>query len=323
MLSKLSCMDDKSANTARLIALDWGTSSLRAWLLADDGEVIDARTARRGIMQIEDGDFAAVYRDVVGDWVDMHGDLPALACGMIGSRGGWAEAAYVECPAELAGLADRLLRIEADPVALHIVPGVMQPPGGRVLPDVMRGEETQVLGALAVAPELAERGLLVLPGTHCKWVHIADHRLTAFTTYMTGELFAVLRKHSILGKPAHDSELPSDTAAFELGVDTARETGEAGIAAALFSTRSRMLVGEITAEATPDYLSGLLIGDELRSATVGLDKVPPLRLIGDAALCARYRRALARFDVDDVAEIPDAARLGLWRIAEVAGLVAV
>ncbi len=112
-------------------------------------------------------------------------------------------------------------------------------------------------------------------------------------------------------------------AAFELGVDTARETGEAGIAAALFSTRSRMLAGEITAEATPDYLSGLLIGDELRSATVGLDPMPPLRLIGDEALCARYRRAFARFDVEDVAEIPDAARLGLWRIAEAAGLVTV
>ncbi|MGB7757813.1 MAG: 2-dehydro-3-deoxygalactonokinase [Salinisphaera sp.] len=316
-------MDDKSANTARLIALDWGTSSLRAWLLADAGEVIDARTARRGIMQVEDGDFAAVYRELIGDWISVHGDLPALACGMIGSRGGWAEAAYVHCPAALAGLADRLLKIDADPVPLHVVPGVMQAPGGGALPDVMRGEETQVLGALAAAAELAERGLLVLPGTHSKWVHIADRRLTGFTTYMTGELFAVLRKHSILGKPAGDREAPTDTAAFELGVDTARETGEAGIAAALFSTRSRMLAGEITAEATPDYLSGLLIGDELRSATVGLDQMPPLRLIGDEALCARYRRAFARFDVEDVAEIPDAARLGLWRIAEAAGLVAV
>ncbi|MGN8200334.1 2-dehydro-3-deoxygalactonokinase [Salinisphaera sp. RV14] len=314
-------MDDKSANTARLVALDWGTSSLRAWLLGDDGEVIDARTARRGIMQVDNGDFAGVYRELIGDWVAAHGELPALACGMIGSRGGWAEAAYVDCPAELAGLADRLLRIDADPVALHVVPGVMQPPGGRALPDVMRGEETQVLGALAVAPELAGRGLLVLPGTHCKWVHIADHRLAAFTTYMTGELFAVLRRHSILGKPAGERETGFDAVAFDLGVDTARATGHAGLAAALFSTRSRMLAGEITADATPDYLSGLLIGDELRSAIVGLDGVPPLRLIGDAALCARYRRALARFDVDDVAEIPDAARLGLWRIAAAAGLV--
>ncbi|HET7313554.1 2-dehydro-3-deoxygalactonokinase [Salinisphaera sp.] len=314
-------MDDKSANTARLIALDWGTSSLRAWLLADNGEAIDTRTARRGIMQVADDAFAAAYREIIGDWIAVHGDLPVLACGMIGSRGGWAEAAYVDCPAELCALAGRLLKVEADPVPLYIVPGVMQQAGEGALPDVMRGEETQVLGALAVAPELAERGLLVLPGTHCKWVHIADHRLAAFSTYMTGELFAVLRKHSILGKPIGRNESAIDTEAFDFGVDSARAAGTAGLAAALFSTRSRMLAGELAAEATPDYLSGLLIGDELRSALAGLERVPPLRLIGDDALCGRYRRALARFDIDDAAEIPDAARSGLWRIAEAAGLL--
>ncbi|MES1937738.1 2-dehydro-3-deoxygalactonokinase [Salinisphaera hydrothermalis] len=314
-------MDDKSLNTARLIALDWGTSSLRAWLLGEEGEVIDARAAKRGIMQVEDGDFAGVYREIVGDWIAVHGELPALACGMIGSRGGWAEAEYVDCPAELSVLADRLLTIDADPVSLRVVPGVMQPSGPGVRPDVMRGEETQVLGALSAAPELAERGVLVLPGTHCKWVHIAEHRLAAFTTYMTGELFAVLRHHSILGKPAADRDGITDDKAFELGVDTAREAGAAGLSSILFSARSRMLAGEIAAESTPDYLSGLLIGDELRSALTGVGEVPPLRLIGDDALCRRYRHALARFGIEDVAEIPDAARIGLWRIAEAAGLL--
>ncbi|WP_423821127.1 2-dehydro-3-deoxygalactonokinase [Salinisphaera sp. SPP-AMP-43] len=314
-------MTDDAKPTPRLIAVDWGTSSLRAWLLADQGYVVDARSAKRGIMQIADGDFATVFRELVGDWVATYGELPALACGMIGSRGGWAEAEYVDCPADLASLAKRLLRVEAEPVPLHIVPGVMQPSGAGRLPDVMRGEETQVLGALAIAPELAERGLLVLPGTHCKWVRIADQRLNAFTTYMTGELFAVLREHSILGKPAGPDTAPVDTAAFELGVDTARDAGAAGVAATLFSTRSRMLAGELSAEATPDYLSGLLIGDELRSVLAAHHELPPLRLIGDQALCGRYRRALARFDIDDVADVPDAACTGLWRIADAAGLL--
>lgn len=307
---------------ARLIALDWGTSSLRAWLLADAHTVLDSRQAKQGIMQVADGDFEGVYRALIGDWVAANGALPVIACGMIGSTGGWAEAAYASCPADLSDLAAHLLRVDAAPAPLHIVPGVMQRSTGARLADVMRGEETQVLGAMTLAPELVDNGLLVLPGTHCKWVAIEGGRLAAFTTYMTGELFAVLRQHSILGKPAGDR--PSDAPeAFSLGVDTARDAEVGGLSAALFSARSRMLAGEIEAGATLDYLSGLLIGDELRSALGAFERVPPLRLIGDEALCARYRRALARFGVVDVAEIADAARTGLWHIAESAGLLIV
>lgn len=315
-------MLDANQHHARLIALDWGTSSLRAWLMADQNEILDSRSAKQGIMQVADRDFESVYRDLIGDWIAEHGELPVLACGMIGSRGGWAEAAYADCPADLSDLAGHLLPVAAEPATLHIVPGVMQRSGQGRLADVMRGEETQVLGALQAAPELADDGLLVLPGTHCKWVTIEAGRLAAFTTYMTGELFAVLRGHSILGRPAADSGADSPEA-FALGVDTARAAGARGMAAALFSVRSRMLAGEIDACDTPDYLSGLLIGDEIRSVLADRETVPPLRLIGDEALCARYRDALARFGIDDVAEIADAARSGLWHIAESAGLLTV
>jgi len=320
--------DQANTQTAALIALDWGTSSLRAWLLDAHGQVLDQRAERQGIMQIADGDFARVYHDLVAEWVQTHGPLPALACGMIGSRNGWVEAPYVDTPADPSTLANQLTRIDTGAGPLHIVPGVMQAERGTQLPDVMRGEETQVLGALAGHPALGDDALLVLPGTHCKWVVIQQGRVTGFTTYMTGELFAVLREHSILGRPAREagdaatpSESDTQARAFALGVDTAREAGATGIAAVLFSTRSRMLVGELQASDTLSYLSGLLIGDELRSVFSCLQDTPSLCLIGDANLCDRYTRALARFDRHDAILIEDAARHGLWQIAQAAHLV--
>ncbi|MDA3921617.1 MAG: 2-dehydro-3-deoxygalactonokinase [Salinisphaera sp.] len=305
----------------RLIAIDWGTSSLRAWLMANEHDVVDSRSAEQGIMQIESGGFETVYRELIGDWTDEYGALPVVACGMIGSRGGWSETAYVECPADLSELARHLQAVNTPPAPFYIVPGVIQHTGGNRLANVMRGEETQALGALSAAAELADHGRLIMPGTHCKWVTIDQGRLTEFTTYMTGELFAVLRQHSILGRPARASEPRNSEAAFIQGVDTARGMGCVGIGAALFSTRSRVMAGELEAEASLDYLSGLLIGDELRSALGRDDAHVPLRLIGDPALCHRYQRALARFDVTEVSVIEDAARHGLWQIATAAGLI--
>ena len=306
---------------ARLIALDWGTSSLRAWLLDADGAVLDERATKQGVMQVTDGDFAGTYDTLVSDWTAAHGPLPALACGMIGSRGGWAEAAYVDTPADPATLAEQLTEITTDHGPLSIVPGVMQRGGDGRLADVMRGEETQVLGALASRPELAEDSWLVLPGTHAKWVAVRDGHLSSFTTYMTGELYAVLSEHSILGRPAAEAGDSQDDEAFTLGITTARDTGDAGGVSALFSARSRMLAGELAAGATLSYLSGLLIGEELRSVFATGQTRPALCLIGDEALCVRYRAALACFDLADVTTLADAARLGLWQIACAAGLL--
>lgn len=272
-------------------------------------------------MQVPNGDFAETYRELITDWIEAHGPLPTIACGMIGSRGGWQEAPYAQCPANPASLADNLTVIDADPVPLHVVPGVMQPSSDGVLPDVMRGEETQVLGALADEPALADNALLVLPGTHCKWVSVRDGRLTGFTTYMTGELFSVLREHSILGRPSDAVDTIDSEQAFDLGVETARQSGAASASAALFSVRSRVLADELEAAERLSYLSGLLIGEELRSVFAKRADRPPLRLIGDDGLCARYRRAMAQFEITDVSVIEDAGCHGLWRIASSAGLV--
>ena len=312
-----------------LIGLDWGTSSLRAQLIGTHGAVLETRSRPWGIMHLPDGDFGAAFREVVGDWRERWPKAPAIAAGMVGSRDGWREVPYVECPADVSKVAAAMLSVDSGCGALHIVPGVIQ--RGR-LPNVLRGEETQVFGALALQPALADRAWLVLPGTHSKWVTVRDSRLEHFSTYMTGELFAVLRDHSILGRPAANQG-PQDASgpevseasanAFRLGLAIARDSGAEGVSGRLFTARSLFLTGELSARASLDYLSGLLIGEELRSVVAGLNGVacPPLILIGEGALCDRYRDALAFFGISDVRVLEHAARAGLWRIAGAAGLI--
>jgi 2-dehydro-3-deoxygalactonokinase len=206
---------------------------------------------------------------------------------------------------------------------IHLVPGLLQ---RGAEPDVMRGEETQIFGALALRSDLAADALIILPGTHCKWARIARGRVTGFTTYLTGELFALLRDHSIIGRPAREATGGTDAArcaAFRRGLDAARASGAAGIAGKLFTTRSLFLCGELAAADSLDYVSGLLVGEELRSAlaTIG-GPCPPCVLVGDGALCGRYHEAFAAFGVGDVPSLDDTGPLGLWRIAHAAGLIA-
>jgi len=305
------------AQAPRLIALDWGTSSLRAMLLGPGGTVLDRRSAALGIMQVGAGGFSAAFAEVAGEWRAAAPDLPAVAAGMVGSAQGWREAPYVIGSAGPEELANGLVAVESGSGApVHIVPGVAVdgPP-----PDVMRGEETQILGALAIRPELAENARLVLPGTHSKWASLSGGRIAGFRTFMTGELFAVLRAHSILGRPARDARASpgGDDAAFALGVATARECRD-GIAPLLFSARSRVLRAGLPAASSLDYLSGLLIGDEVRCAAP--EGPETLAMIGDAALCNRYRQALALFGRPDIPSIEHATETGLWRIACAAGL---
>ncbi|MFC0669593.1 2-dehydro-3-deoxygalactonokinase [Azotobacter chroococcum] len=302
----------------RLIGLDWGTSSLRAYLLGEGGRVLDRRAEPWGIQHVPDGDFARAFAALTGDWRARWPGLPALAAGMIGSAQGWQEVPYVECPADAARLVGGLRRIDSgDGGYLHLVPGVLD---AGALPNVLRGEETQVFGALQLAPELSAKALLVLPGTHSKWAAVEDSAIRHFSTYMTGELFAVLRDHSILGRPARAQGSRPAPDAFARGLELAREGAVAG---RLFSARSLVLTGRLAAEESLDYLSGLLIGEELRCALASLDGAcPPLVLIGDGALCRRYREALRQFGVEDVRLLEESGSAGLWRIAEAAGLLA-
>ncbi len=303
-----------------LIGLDWGTSSLRAYLLGPDASLLDSRTQPWGVQHTPDRDFARAYRLLLEDWLAQWPGLPAIASGMIGSRQGWREVPYVDCPADAHALAAGLIRLDTGAGALHLIPGVRQV-GGR--PNVLRGEETQVVGALALEPRLTEQALLLLPGTHSKWVQVRDGKLQTFTTFMTGELFAVLRDHSILGRPALEAGAIADAQVYQRGVQAARDSGPRGIADQLFSVRSLVLSGELPATNSLDYLSGLLIGEELRSALSGLaaSSVPTPVLLGDAALCARYRHAFSLFGIESVRSIDNPGIAGLWRIAQAAGLV--
>lgn len=303
---------------ARLLALDWGTSSLRAYRLGEGGAVLEQRQRPWGLLHLPAGGFAAALEGVAGDWLQARPALPLIASGMVGSAQGWREAPYAHCPADAAALAAQLLRFDALPgVMLHIVPGVRLD-GPR--PDVMRGEETQIVGLLASQPALAHSSRWVLPGTHSKWVRVQGGRIVDFHTYMTGELFALLREHSILGRPAREAGggSPADDA-FDRGVAAVRAAGAAGASALLFSARALVLGGELRAGDSLEYLSGLLVGEELRCALQDGDASPPM-LVGDAALCARYRRALALYGCAAQVAGEGAAPAGLWQIAMRAGL---
>ena len=296
-----------------LIALDWGISSLRASLLDDDGRVLRTRAESWGITQGSTSTFAALFHAMTAEW---HcAGVPALASGMIGSVNGWVNAPYCTAPAGPDDLAAALTVVPD--TLLSIVPGVATH-GDR--PDVMRGEETQIVGALALRPHLRSHSLLVLPGTHSKWAQVTDGRITGFTTYMTGELFAVLRDHSILGRAivAATSNEASAAEAFARGV-LAAQAEPAGLAALLFSTRALVITNRLPASASLDYLSGLLIGDELRCGLMRAGR--PAALVGDEALCARYVVALRLLGIPDVPVIVGAADAGLWSIARLAGLV--
>jgi 2-dehydro-3-deoxygalactonokinase len=303
---------------ARLIAVDWGTSSLRAYLLGDGGAIIDERAMPWGIMATPGGDFAKALETVTEDWRRRQIDLPMIASGMIGSAQGWREIPYVRCPAGLEDLV-AALKLQTN-VLLPIVPGLVMDGD---IPDVIRGEETQIIGALDRMPQLHPASLLVLPGTHSKWVSVKDGKIVAFTTYLTGELFAVLGKHSILGRPAltagASTPPKSETwEAFDRGVLTIRENASRSLSSLLFSARTMVLSHRLPAELSLDYLSGLLLGEELRSALGERRRreALPLALIGETTLCERYLRALKLFDVTEVAVIAEAATTGLWRIAE-------
>lgn len=233
---------------------------------------------------------------------------------MVGSRQGWIEAPYVPCPADVDALAAGLVRHAAPRAGdVWFVPGVHWSDAHAI--DVMRGEEVQIVGALA------ERGLdgavLCLPGTHSKWATVTHGAITRFRTYMTGELFGVLRQHSILGRLMHDDV--DDDAAFDQGVARAQEPG--GLTHHLFSARTAGLFGRIADPSLAAYLSGLVIGDEIANAVATVPGDMTLLLVGAAGLCARYARALARHGLAPIVLPETAGARGIHHIARVAGLL--
>ncbi|MFC6298593.1 2-dehydro-3-deoxygalactonokinase [Pseudomonas sp. CCM 7893] len=314
---------------AQLIALDWGTSSLRAYKLGPAGVVLERRALASGIMHLPtearviagvlccDG-FELAFDAACGDWLDEQPTLPVIACGMVGSAQGWSEAVYRDTPADVATLGQALHVVRSlRGVDVHIVPGVIQRGG---LPNVMRGEETQVLGVLQSLPlDLTHRRLIGLPGSHSKWVEVVEGCITHFDTFMTGELFAVLSQHSILGRTQQPSA-QFQAEAFDRGVQVALSTdGQRGPLSTLFSARTLGLTGELAGDEQADYLSGLLIGHELLA--LNSDPQPDIVLVGNTQLCTRYQRALALCGFSHVTLAQEATERGLWQLAAAAGLV--
>lgn len=297
-----------------MIAVDWGTSSFRAYRLDAAGTVRGQRSAAAGLLSC-DGRFAAVLAQQLEGWDDDR----VLMAGMVGSRSGWREVPYVACPAGLAEIAAGVVELDEGALPgrrIGIVPGVSQREGGAP-PDVMRGEETQLLGLLA---RLQGDGphTVCLPGTHSKWVQVQGSRIVGLRTAMTGELYALLRRHSLLAAlmPAPAEDDADDPEAFAQGV--AASAADGGLAHQLFGVRTRGLFGELGTTGAPSYLSGLLIGHELRALRSGSDAV--VHLVGGAALVPRYSRALQALGAHAQAHGENLSADGLFRIAVERGL---
>jgi 2-dehydro-3-deoxygalactonokinase len=277
------------------LAADWGTSNLRAWRLGTDGTVKDVRRLPWGVAELKPGEAARRLKEELRPMLGAEG-LPAILCGMIGSAMGIAEAPYADCPAGAGDVAQRLLQVDDD---TFIVPGLrcLRPdgphPGG--YPDVIRGEETKVLGWLRLDPRrMAGDHVLCLPGTHGKWVRVRDGRIHDFMTCMSGELYAVLSEKSVLRPGAP----PSGMDAFAEGLEYGAADGP--LASRLFTVRARMVGPDpgqrLEGGKAAAFLSGLLIGDETARLPqlLGLAAGSSIGLMGERNLCDLYGPALAR-----------------------------
>jgi len=290
---------------------DWGTSRLRLYL-RQGKSVLDRRDGP-GVSALTASP-RETFLDLVGDWREARPSL-ALLCGMVGSRNGWQEAPYAPCPAGAADIRERLLHLDADGLPVAIVPGLScrNALGG---PDVMRGEETQILGALELDPALKQgRRLLALPGTHTKWVVVEDGAIVSFLTAPVGELYALLREHSILAKAApgaapSGTESPEAVAAgFTRGVARIVEHGPGALPHLIFETRSRQLLDGLAKDEAMGFLSGLLIGADTATTSSWFGKLGQVSLIGAPALDALYAEAIAAHGGSSVTVDGDSAVL--------------
>jgi len=266
------------------IAVDWGTSNLRAWAMGPDGP-LDQAVSDDGMGKLQPHEFELALLRLIEPWLTA-AHTPVLACGMVGARQGWREAAYrtVPCtPVDAAGILH--VPTQDNRITFHIAPGLRQNSPA----DVMRGEETQVAGALALNPGFD--GVICAPGTHSKWMQVSAGEVVSFQTYMTGELFALLSTQSVLRHSmTMDGTEPWDDAAFDAGLSDALSRPDR-IAARLFSLRAEFLLHGLTPTQARARLSGLLIGIELAGAKpywLGQKVI----LIGAPSLAANYIRAL-------------------------------
>jgi 2-dehydro-3-deoxygalactonokinase len=297
--------------TPDFIALDWGTTSFRAYSATSDGVVIDTVSSSDGILSVSDGNFDEILERNIGTWDRA---LPVLAAGMITSRQGWIELPYVACPAGPAELARALhTHISRRGRSVSFSTGLSYRSGDGI-PDVMRSEETQVFGSM----DGDSTSCFVTPGTHSKWIAVDGGGISSFTTYVTGEVFAALKSHTILGRMVKDG--PENEEAFARGVRSA--LGDpAGFLHRIFSARSLALFGELAAEDISSYLSGQVIGSELAHALRTHDGASGYVVLASETIGQRYIKALEVAGRRARPGDRHAIVKGLARIGQAAGLL--
>lgn len=285
-----------------MIGVDWGTTSFRAFRIAADGVIRDRRVSGRGILHVPDARFGDALREEIGPWLAL-GEDKVLLSGMIGSRQGWKEAPYLPTPADPTTLAGALVDVAFDWARVKLVPGLSATDRSGVA-EVMRGEETQIFGVPAI---LAQGGIVCLPGTHSKWARVENGVIVGFTTHMTGETYAALRGHTILGRTMRDG--PASGAPFEAGVRRSADPG--GLLHHIFGVRAQTLTGALAETDAAAYLSGILIGHEVRAA-MGAGVV--VHVIGAPELTHLYANAIAICGGYAERHDGEAAAVGLWTI---------
>jgi 2-dehydro-3-deoxygalactonokinase len=295
----------------RVIVADWGTTRFRGYLIEKE-RILDEVSSEEGVSALKKGQHRDVFVGHCGRWLDQEPDAPVLLVGMVGSREGWAEAPYAPCPADAAAIARAMIPVDlGGGRKAHIVPGlVCEPVPGAA--DVMRGEETLALGSGV------DDGLVCLPGTHPKWVSMRGGRVERFATYMTGEMYSLLREHSMIGRPATE---PGDAAGFERGLDAAARNGGAagaarvGLLNLLFGARALVVSGRMAPALLGPYLSGLLTGDEINGALSQFDRPAKVTIVADSPRADLYEKSLARRGIATAVRAPRAALIaGLARI---------
>lgn len=265
-----------------LIALDWGTTRARAFLISETGAVLERRVADRGIQSVPSGGYPEAFAELAGDFRHATPDAAVVLAGMVGSRNGWIEARYVPCPASSAEIAAAAIRVNLDAgTTATILPGLSCDDGAF---DVMRGEETLIVG-LGLTD-----GIACLPGTHSKWAEIKQGRITRFASFMTGEVYGLLRNDSILARLA---EAPSEADTIEGAARGRAAAGRpGGLLNSAFAARTEVLAGRMAGGAVGPYLSALLVGQEIAGAEALFGQGQEIHLVADGALAESYGAGL-------------------------------
>ncbi|WP_417579592.1 2-dehydro-3-deoxygalactonokinase [Pelagibacterium sp.] len=268
------------STTADWIAVDWGTSNMRAWAMGPDNAILAHEKGSKGMGQLAPSEFEPALLEIIAEWLDPNAVIPVFACGMVGARQGWMEAAYAPTPTQPIAAQPTRAPVKDKRIAVFILPGVSQ----ATPPDVMRGEETQIAGYMT---SQGNHSVVCLPGTHSKWVEIAGGKIERFRTAMTGEVFALLAEKSVLRHSVATSDWDAD--AFSGGVREGLETPD--LVTKLFSIRAASLLDGTSPQMSKARLSGLLIGAEL-AGTREFWTGKSVALIGASGLSALYQSAL-------------------------------